>query len=84
MRSVVMCDVDVCTLVKRGMKCHCLSSATKFSTVVTVLLQGVGGWPTHTRSPRGKLHTTRWYIPPALVAYRLCVCIGSKRNASMM
>ena len=32
---------------------------------------GVGGSPTHTSTPRGKLHTTKLYLLWELVAYTL-------------
>ena len=43
----------------------------KFSTAETVQLMGVGGSPTHTSTPRGKLHTTKLYLLWEVVAYTL-------------
>jgi len=40
----------------------------KVSTAMMALLIGVGGSQVHTITPRGKLHTTRPYKFPALVA----------------
>ena len=45
---------------------YLLSMLQKVSTAVMALLIGVGG--SHTITPRGKLHTTRPYKFPALVA----------------
>lgn len=47
---------------------YLLSMLQKVSTAMMALLIGVGGSQVHTITPRGKLHTTRPYKFPALVA----------------
>lgn len=49
-------------------QCYLLSMLQNVSTVLMALLIGVGGSLMHTITPRGKLHTTRPYRFPALVA----------------
>ena len=66
-----LCSLQINMLIHCTRRLNCsylLSMLQKVSTAVMALLIGVGGSHVHTITPKGKLHTTRLYRFPALVA----------------